>query len=256
MSTKASAMPSIPRLTIVAVHGNGGGAFRFARVVPFIPEPVRLRPVTLPGFAAVPPDPALRSVRDFARCLGEMTAAEPRPRVLLGHGIGGSIALQLANDAPDLLDGLVLHAPVGVRLDRRRLPRLMSLPGARRVAQSLIASSVTRPLITRLLFSRPVPSAYLRRFFAAYRDCHVFGQMYDIITPAWFAALRPVALPAALLWGGRERILAADHARDYGALLPDCTVRIVPEWDHFPMIEQPRDYARVVIELARALVAR
>jgi pimeloyl-ACP methyl ester carboxylesterase len=45
-----------------------------------------------------------------------------------------------------------------------------------------------------------------------------------------------------------------DQLEDYKALLPNHVVRTVPEWDHFPMLEQPEDYARVVVDLARQLV--
>lgn len=245
-----------PATTIVAVHGNGGGAHRFARVVPLMPSDVRLAPITLPGFANLPADPALRSLRDYAAVLAEMVADVSRPRVLLGHGIGGSIALELVQERADVLDGLILHAPVGARLDRRLFPRLMAVPGARRVGQRLLASRLLRPLYRRLFFSPAVPPAYLDRFFDEYRHCSVFSQMFDLISPTWFRGLRPTVMPSALLWGEAERLLAVDQVREYQVLLPGAIVRSVPGWGHFPMIEQPQQYAAEISALARTLVVR
>jgi pimeloyl-ACP methyl ester carboxylesterase len=250
------AAPGSTPIAVVAVHGNGGGAHRFARVVPLMPPDVRLAPITLPGFASVPANPALRSLRDYAAVLADMVDEQPRPRVLLGHGIGGSIALELVQERAALLDGLILHAPVGTRLDRRLFPRLMAVPGARRVGQRLLASRLLRPAYRRLFFSPTVPVAYLDRFFDEYRQCSVFSQMFDLITPTWFRGLRPTLLPSALLWGEAERLLAVDQVRDYQSLLPGASVRSVPGWGHFPMIERPQPYATEIAALARALVGR
>jgi pimeloyl-ACP methyl ester carboxylesterase len=236
------------------VHGNGGGAHRFARVAEHLPPDVRLVAVTLPGFANRPADPSIQSLAGFADALALLVAAEPRPRVVLGHGIGGSIVLDLIQEQADLLDGLILHAPVGTRLERRIFPRLMAVPGARALGQRLFASPILRPLWRRLLFSRPIPKAYLDRFFEEYGQCSVFSQMFDAITPAWFRSLRPIDLPSALLWGEGERLLSVDQIEDYRRLLPRAIVRRVPGWGHFPMIEQPREYAEEVAALTRAVV--
>lgn len=117
------------------------------------------------------------------------------------------------------------------------------------------------------LFSDPVPSAmaqavvydrcapdYLAQFFDEYRRCKVFGQMFDLITAEWFCALQPVQIPAGLLWGAKERILKVEQVEDYQSLLPHHIVKIVPDWDHFPMIEQPKEYASTVSTLASEIL--
>lgn len=238
----------------MALHGNGGGAFRFARVTPYLPVEVYFRPITLPGFDKIPRDPNLRSLHDYAIYCRDRLAVESRPLVLLGHGIGGSILLELAQHYAGEIDGLILHAPVGTRLDTRFFPRLMRLPKARDLGRWLFASRLARSLLKPLLFSQPIPADYLDHFFDAYRRCLVFSQMFDLITPAWFNSLQPVGLPAALLWGERERVLGVDQLSDYQQLLPRHIARAVPDWDHFPMIEQPAAYAAEIVGLAQALI--
>jgi pimeloyl-ACP methyl ester carboxylesterase len=150
----------------------------------------------------------------------------------------------------------MLHAPVGAHLDRRLFPKLMKPRWVRRAGQRALSSPLLRPLWKRLLFRYDVPADYLARFFGEYRRCESFGQMFDLITPEWFAGLRPVATPATLLWGAEERVLRAGQHQEFLRLLPGAEVVVVRGWDHFPMIEQPAEYTRVVLEQARSLLRR
>jgi pimeloyl-ACP methyl ester carboxylesterase len=243
-------------VTLTAIHGNGGGAHRFALAAPHFPADVDFRPLTLPGFADRRADAALRTLADYGRYLSEVIARQPRPRVLLGHGIGGSLALQMAQHYAPMLDGLILHAPVGAFLNARWFPRLMALPGARRAGQLAISSPLLRPLWRKALFTKPVPPAFADRFFEEYRQCANFSQMFDLITASWFDSLSPVQMPSALLWGARERVLAAGHAPAFQALLPGAKLRIIDHWDHFPMIDQPEEYAQVVTVLVTECLRR
>jgi pimeloyl-ACP methyl ester carboxylesterase len=244
--------------TLMAIHGNGGGGFRFARMEPFIPAAVHFQAITLPGFANSPADPRLQTVADYAAHIQRLVQQQPAPVILLGTGIGGSIILEYLQQFAGSIAGVILHAPVGTRLDERRFPWLMSLPGAKPFGQWLFSTPLMRPVWQRLFFMdyQAIPADYLRQFFDEYRQCRVFGQMFEIITAAWYQRLQPVPIPAALLWGERERVLKVEHVQDYQLLLPNAQVRIVPGWDHFPMIEQPQAYTEEVLTLARNLLTQ
>ncbi|MBK8977840.1 MAG: alpha/beta fold hydrolase [Planctomycetes bacterium] len=243
-----------PGATILALHGNGGGAVRFDAIAARF-APGALHAVTLPGFDGRPLGPRgatlAGQVESALAALGELT----RPRIVLGHGIGGSLALELAQRHRDALDALLLHAPVGARLEQRRFPRLMRPRVVRGCVRRALGARLLRPLWRRWLFRAPLAPDVDARFFAGYRDCAAFGHAFDWYTPAWFASLRPVDVPAVLLWGGRERVLTADQSADFAALLPAARTVVVPDWDHFPMLEEPDDYARRIADLATGLVA-
>lgn len=248
--TTAGRSESRRPVDVVAVHGNGGGASRFELLVAHQPAAIDVTAITLPGFGGTPADPALGSVSDYADHLGRLVAEHDRP-VLLGHGIGGSIALDLVSRRPDLVRGLVLHAPVGADLDRRLFPRLMSSRPMRSVVRRLVAARALRPLWRRLFFPSGAPPEVLGRFFEGYRRCDAFGQMFEIIDAPWFAGLQPVrGVPTVLLWGERDRVLRSGQATAIAAKVPDARVVVHPGWDHFPMIEQPEEYARAIADLA------
>ena len=239
-------------ITLVAVHGNGGGGFRFARVEPHVSDRIRFEAVTLPGFGGRPGDPALRSLPDYAEALWREIEHLPRPIVVLGHGIGGSIALDMVQRHE--IDALILHAPVGTRLERRWFPRLMKPEPVRSLIKWGISSRLTRPLVGRRFFSRDVPVDYRNQFLDEYGRADSFSQMFDIITPEWWNELQPVDMPALMLWGSDDRVLGADQVADYQALLPQAWTDVVPGWGHFPMVEGPADYATVITDWAERLV--
>lgn len=245
-------------LTIVAVHGNGGGSTRFERVAEHFDSSVQFIAIDLPGFNGVPVDPALTDVAGYADRLADLIDEHrgPAPVVVLGHGIGGSIALDLASRRPDTMDAMILHAPVGADLDTRLFPKLMSTKPMRELIRRMISARPLRPLWRRLFFPIGAPTTDIDTFFEGYRTCASFGQMFEIIHADWFTALQPVAeLPVALLWGEHDRVLKSGQTDAIAAKTPTAERIIEPGWDHFPMLEQPEEYARVIARLADDLVA-
>lgn len=239
--------------TIIAVHGNGGGGERFDRVGPLLPAGFELRAPTLPGFGGIPLGDIDR-LSGLTDALQDEVAASTRPRVLLGHGVGGAVALDLLARDPRQVDGLILHAPVGTRLDTRLFPRVMSTRPVQRTVQGVIAHPLARPLLRRIALPE-VPREIADRTLAAYGRAEAFGRLFDWLDSEWFDALPPLAeLPAAVLWGAQDRVLDAEQRGDYRRLLPDAREVVVPGWGHFPMLDRPEAYARMLIELSRALL--
>jgi pimeloyl-ACP methyl ester carboxylesterase len=237
--------------SLIALHGNGGGAHRFSLLHQYLFEDVRFSALTLPGFAGGKPLPSLFAYTSWIR---EQIRTQPAPRLLLGHGIGGSMALEFVQHFSSDIDGLILHAPVGAHLDTRWFPQLLRPRFMRLAAQQAVANSLLRPLWRRLFFQRPVPAAFQEQFFASYADCPAFPLMFDLITAEWFQGLVPNPIATTLLWGGKERLLSAKHIPAYAPLLPNHTTRIIDHWDHFPMADQPADYAATIVNAGRLLL--
>src|SRR5690242_3305041 len=90
---------------LVFVHGSGDSAKSWALVIAALPD-IPCVTLDLPGHGALveQPGPSVMSVGDYAA----FVRAEIERRGLIGacvvgHSLGGAIALQLALDAPDLV---------------------------------------------------------------------------------------------------------------------------------------------------------
>ncbi len=249
-------------ISVIAVHGNGGGAFRWERLpLPLADgsgpngERVELHGLTLPGFQGTPLPAGDISMATFTDAIVAEVEACPHPRVLLGHGIGGALALDAVAHHPALADGLILHAPVGANLDERWFPKVMSAPPIRKFAKAAVSSPITRTLAGPRLFANS-PDGYGRRFLAEYARADGFEVMFDLLTAEWFEGLPPTSVPTTILWGDHDRVLQPSQADDLARRLEHSNRRIVEGWGHYPMIEQPRAYAAVVSDIAADLVDR
>src|SRR5262245_45730804 len=71
---------------------------------------LRVSALDLPGHGESDPAPS-SSVEDYAGAVGDfLTALASTPPIVIGHSLGGSIAITLAARRPELVRGLVLIA--------------------------------------------------------------------------------------------------------------------------------------------------
>lgn len=233
--------------SLMLLHGNGGGGFRFDLCRPYFPPWLQVSTPTLAGFAGRPLPSQIGHLSDFALSVEAELAQLPRPRAVFGTGIGGSFALELLRQRPHLIDRVILHEPVGAHLDRRRFPWLMRLPGVTRAARRLLGSPVFRPLWRRLFFRQPLSDATVTAFFEGYRHCQAFGLMFDRIDVAWWDSLPILETPGTLLWGRQTSLLTLDQSQAFLQRLPQCRLHVEKDWSHFPMLEQPRSFVEVLL---------
>jgi len=241
---------------VLALAGNGGNLARWGQLPKPLDSdqanPVVLKGVQLPGFDGVPLPHDSPTVDDFADWLtGEIQNVEG-PKVFFGTGIGGSIGLQAAQRA-GLADAYIFHSPVGPNLDTRLLPKIMKPTPIRKAAKQLIGGPAGRVLLRRR-FADTMPAQAIDDFAQGYLDCDAFVVMWDILTAEWFDQLAPIAEPAVLMWGAEDAVLGSNLADDFATVLPDAEVVIEDSWGHYPMLEDPANFASVVAKISRGLL--
>ncbi len=135
-----AAGPAPGRAVIVLVHGLGGHGGRFAGLARWLQQRgYHVHAPDLPGHGLSPGPrgwvPAWSSLREaLLASLEHATGLDPGaaglPRFLLGHSLGGTLALDLLLDRPELARGLILSNPAldasGVQGWRLTLARLLN----------------------------------------------------------------------------------------------------------------------------------
>ncbi len=137
----------------VFLHGYGADKLTWAGVRPVL-ENVDIVSPDLPGHSSAVGDLGDGSIDDLGtRVLTNLDSGPPA--WLVGHSLGGGIALWLANQAPELWKGLILLAPLGLgkNVDQTRL---LDYPSIRTEEQmrSFLESLVTDTNLIKKAFSQ------------------------------------------------------------------------------------------------------
>jgi pimeloyl-ACP methyl ester carboxylesterase len=193
--------------------------------------------------------------------------------IVVGHSLGGGVAMQFAHQYPGRCRGLMLVASGGLGSEVTGLLRVATLPGAELVLRLLAAHQVQRtlgavsgPLVRGLQPLRLPITVDVDDIFRGYRTLSS-----SEARTAFLATLRsvvdiegqrmsamnwlPVAgqAPITLVWGGRDSIIPVRHAYDAHELIPHSRLVIFPDAGHFPHHHDPKRFAGLIADLVHAL---
>ncbi len=185
-------------------------------------------------------------------------AREVRPRMAIGTGIGGLIAVCLRSRGALADVPLYLHAPVLWGLETRWMPRLVR--PFRRFLPALFDTRWYQRRFVRKQFVSEVEPRQVEAFFDGYARCEAFADLFDWLRPSLLRDLerRFAANPTALdditvWWGSRDAVVTPKELsiteEKLGVSWP---LVMFDDWAHYPMIEAPESFARA---LAAAWVA-
>jgi pimeloyl-ACP methyl ester carboxylesterase len=160
-------------------------------------------------------------VREAARRLAEWLDTEDlRGAALVGHSMGGAVAVETAADAPESVGRLALIAPAGIFPSRSR--RSYTLPLAR--STLLHARSQFPRMVRDTLRVGPL---------------RLWRLSSDLLNGDLTPALQAVQAPALVVWGANDRLLPASLGEQFRKFIPDCRLVVLPKCGHIPMLECP-----------------
>jgi pimeloyl-ACP methyl ester carboxylesterase len=188
------------------------------------------------------------SLRDLLISLGHDSAT------LVGHSLGGGIAMQLAYQFPELAERLVLVASGGLGPEVSPVLRAAALPGADLfIAATAGIGTRSVPMVGRGLASvglRPsVDVAEVARGYASLADrdrraaflatlrsvIDSRGQRVDATDRLYLAA----GVPVLLIWGSRDPVIPVRHGERAHEAIPGSRLEIFDGVGHLPQLEAP-----------------
>jgi pimeloyl-ACP methyl ester carboxylesterase len=251
---------------LLLIHGMGGSFENWAEVI----EPLARRRTViapdLPGHGASAPGGGDYSVGALAAGLRDLLAALGHERAtLVGHSLGGGIAMQFAYQFPELVERLVLVSSGGLGPEVSPVLRAAALPGADAfISATAAAGKRVGPLLGRGLAALGLrPSADVAEVVRGYgtltdpRRRAAFlatvravigtgGQRVDATDRLYLAE----AVPTLIVWGARDRIIPVRHGEDAHRHIPGSRLEVFEDVGHLPQVEAP---LRFVLALERFL---
>ena len=254
---------------LLLLHGLLGSGASFG---PALDELARTHRVVAPdllghGASEKPSgDYSLGALATLARDLLVVLGVESA--TVVGHSLGGGVAMQLAYQFPASVERLVLVDSGGLGRNVSPALRAVALPGAEWVLPAVFnpyaaraAARLLRPLqrVTPPALAQVVAGlatladAEARTAFVltARSVIDVGGQRVSATDRLYLTA----ALPLLLVWGGRDPVIPVAHGESLHAQLPGSRLVVFDRAGHFPQVEDPGRFAGVVGEFVRTTAA-
>lgn len=208
-----------------------------------------------PGFGASQLPKGLSSVDDVSYFyLDVMDALDLRDTLVIGVGIGGWIACEIATKSTARIDRLVLGNPLGIKVGDRETRDFIDIWSL--MQHEVDALAYFDPNIAKRDYNA-LPEAEV---LAAARNREATARIAwspYMHNPKLKGRLHRVDVPTLILWGAADRIvLNADYPRAFAAAIPGARLETIERAGHYPHIEQPQEFARRALAFAEAEPAK
>jgi pimeloyl-ACP methyl ester carboxylesterase len=235
---------------VLLVHGLGGAAANWTLLAPALAVRRRILIPDLPGHGGSAPLSAAPSLNPFADAVAALAEREDMlPAPVVGHSMGGVVALRLAIRRQAEISAIVLASVAGISSTSRRaaiaFAILSAMKPARRAARYRRAIGRSRHL--RALVFGPaevsdtvaLSARAVDGFLAAaafHTDVETAGRALIRDDPR--TDLERVICPCLVVWGARDRLVPVKDGIEYARRLR-APLRIVPDSAHLVIGERP-----------------
>lgn len=247
---------------LLLIHGMAGTAENWSSVI----EPLALSHTVIapdfPGHGTSEPGGGDYSLGSLASGLRDLMLTLGHERAtLVGHSLGGGVALQFTYQFPEMVERLVLVSSGGLGPDVSPILRAAALPGADLFISATAgigarAGSLLGSGLGKLGLRPSADVAEVARGYASLSD--------PARRKAFLATLRSVvgtegqrvaahdllylaeALPLLIVWGDRDPIIPVAHAEQAHAALPSSRLEIFEGAGHVPQLESPGRFVAVL----------
>jgi pimeloyl-ACP methyl ester carboxylesterase len=250
---------------ILLIHGIGDNSTTWHTVQTMLAQRYTVIAPDLLGHGQSDKPRADYSVAAYANGMRDLLSVLDVDRVtVVGHSLGGGVAMQFAYQFPQLVDRLVLVGAGGVTKDVNMVLRMAAMPMATealallrlplvlpalqaigRFGGAVLGSKgVGRDLpdVLRVLADLPEPTASsaFSRTLRAVVDWR--GQVVTMLDRCYLTE----SVPVQLVWGSHDSVIPVSHAHLAHSAMPGSALEIFEESGHFPFHDDPDRFVDVV----------
>jgi pimeloyl-ACP methyl ester carboxylesterase len=250
---------------LVLLHGIAGSSDTWADVIEPLAEHYTVVAPDLLGHGESAKPRGDYSLGAYASGVRDLLTALGHDKgTIVGHSLGGGIAMQMAYQFPERCERLVLVASGGLGREVSPLLRAATLPGSELViplmtrAGLLGAGRGIGNLLGRVGVKPGTDLEQMARGWATLADAHAMrafvhtlrasvepsGQRVDARDRLYLAGEGPTLI----VWGARDRIIPLKHGEEAHELVPGSRFEVFADAGHFLHLDQPARFARLLTE--------
>lgn len=252
---------------LLLIHGMAGSSDGWRELIPRLAKNYRVVAPDLLGHGQSEKPRGDYSLGAFAvslrDLLDELGIAQA---TIVGHSLGGGVAMQFIYQHPDYCERLILISSGGLGNDVGFILRLLSAPGAEFVLPLIAPSPVLtvgnkigswfagagmkNPRASEIwrayssFSDRPTRDAFLRtlRSVVDYR-----GQAVSALNRLHVRS----ELPTLAIWGADDNIIPVEHGHAAMDARPGGRLEVLPGVGHFAHVEAPNEVADIIDDFMR-----
>jgi pimeloyl-ACP methyl ester carboxylesterase len=256
---------------LLLLHGIGDSSATWSSVAPILAADFRVIVPDLLGHGASDKPRADYGVGPYACGMRDLLSVLDIERAtVVGHSLGGGVAMQFAYQFPERCERLVLVGSGGAGAHVHPLMRLLSSPLGE-PALALSTFPTVRPWARLVEHVAPLIPGVFGPGQDLVRGLDIYDALSDAMARrAFLRTLRSVVdgqgqvvtmldrcyltqgMPTQLVWGARDRMVPVSHAYDAETAMPGSRLEIFPESGHFPHEDEPERFVALVREFARS----
>ncbi len=223
---------------VVFLHGFGGDLSSWSLNQEALADGRRTIALDLPGHGGSDKRVASGDPAELAAAVADLLDALDVPRAhLVGHSLGGAVALRFALDRPERVAGLTLLAPAGFgeEIENAYLEGFLREKRAKKlrpVLEMLVhdPATISREMVEEVLRYKRLDGV-IEALAEIRESCFPGGRQRIELR----SRLGDLTMPVQVVWGREDRILPARHAEGLPA---GVTVTLFEECGHLPHMEK------------------
>lgn len=230
---------------LVVIHGGGGDASTWLRNIEELASHYTVYAPDLPGYGGSQPLDGKYYIPELTNFLDGFSDNLGLERFhLVGHSLGGGVALNYALHSPHKIKKLVLVSSLCLGREIAFWVRLISIPTLLRLLGAVTLSVfrgikwVVKKVLKQVEFVIPFSPASVNigGSVATFREqTMVLADRFTEVLP-----------PTLVVWGARDNIVPVRHAYAAAKVIPDCQLKVFDKRGHDVHREDVTEFSNVV----------
>jgi pimeloyl-ACP methyl ester carboxylesterase len=250
---------------ILLIHGITSSSRTWKRVMPRLAESHTVIAPDLLGHGRSAKPQGDYSLGAYASGIRDLLVALEVPNAtVVGHSLGGGIALQFAYQFPERVGRIVLVDSGGIGHEVNPLLRAAALPGAEFVLPLMFSPTLrdgalkVRGLLSRIGLQPNADIEGVSEGFASLTQADARRAFLNTVRSVIDTKGQRVSaedrlylagdIPTLIVWGENDRIIPLDHAHRAKGMLRGSRLEVFPGAGHFPFNDDPDRFVSVMRE--------
>ena len=232
---------------LVFIHGSLASAKWWQPVMNALDTEFEMLAVDLKGFGDSPDASDQVTLADHAREIHDLAKATGFEQfIIIGHSLGGGVAMQFAADYPELLTGMVLvdSTPIGgiQGIDYSIIQRVVN---NKELAMDMLKATLIKALDEGFLIElladgvRAVPALIPNTRALEAGD-------FTAKAPDFYK-------PVLVIHGELDVLISAAESEKAASLYPHADFKVIPEVGHNPQVEAPDTFISILRDFVNKL---